>query len=187
MIYGYARVSTGGQDLAGQLERLEKAGCNRIFHEKRSGKDTERPRLKAMLKAVRPGDMVLATSTDRLARNPLDLITILRTLQQKGAGVRLLDEPFIDTTAELADLVLYVVGWAAHWQRRNILRCTAAGRERALARGVKFGRKPKLTADQKAVALARLHAGESTSLVAADLNVSESTLFRVKRAARFRP
>jgi DNA invertase Pin-like site-specific DNA recombinase len=114
MIYGYARVSTEGQDLSAQLERLEAAGCGRIFHEKRSGKNAQRPRLKAMLRQLRQGDLVLATSTDRLARNPLDMLTILRTVQQKGAGVRLLDEPFIDTSTELADLVLYVVGWAAH-------------------------------------------------------------------------
>ncbi|RJT29442.1 recombinase family protein [Mesorhizobium waimense] len=56
----------------------------------------------------------------------------------------------------MSDLILYVVGWAAQWQRRNILRCTAFGRERAKARGVKFGRKPKLDAPQRVAALARL-------------------------------
>lgn len=181
MIYGYARVSTDGQDLGGQLERLAKAGCRRIFYEKRSGKNADRPRLKALLRAVRAGDVVLATTTDRIARNPLDLLTILRRLQARGAGLRLLDEPSIDTTSEMADLIMFVIGWAAHWQRRNILRCTAVGRERAMARGVKFGRKPKLTSEQRQAIAARSETGAPISQLAIDFKVSESTIRRIQR------
>ncbi|MBN9219550.1 MAG: recombinase family protein [Mesorhizobium sp.] len=179
MIYGYARVSTEGQDLADQLEKLGRAGCGRIFHEKRSGKNADRPELQAMLDTLQPGDTVLATVTDRIARDPLDMLTIMRTVKAKGAGLRLLEEPFIDTTSEMADLILYVVGWAAQWQRRNILRCTAIGRERAKARGVKFGRKPKLDAPQQAAALARLAGGDSAREVASAFGVSESTIGRI--------
>ncbi|MER9592839.1 recombinase family protein [Mesorhizobium australicum] len=89
MKYGYARVSTDGQDLGDQLDRLKAAGCERIYHEKKSGKDAQHPRLKAMLRQIRPGDQVLAIATDRVARNPLDLLTILRAIQRKGAGLRL--------------------------------------------------------------------------------------------------
>ncbi|TPL98309.1 recombinase family protein [Mesorhizobium sp. B2-3-10] len=180
MIYGYARVSTEGQDLADQLERLAKAGCQQIFHEKRSGKNADRAELQSMLLGLRAGDTVLATVTDRIARDPLDMLTILRTVKGAGAGLRLLDEPFIDTTSEMSDLILYVVGWAAQWQRRNILRNTAIGRERAMARGVKFGRKPKLCADARRAALDRLKAGENPRQVAAAFGVSESTIARLR-------
>jgi len=180
LIYGYARVSTEGQDLSDQMERLEKAGCHRIFHEKRSGRNAERPELQAMLAGLKPGDTVLATVTDRIARNPLGMLNILRTVKSAGAGLRLLDEPSIDTTSELADLILYVVGWAAQWQRRSILRNTAIGRERAMARGVKFGRKPKLGADERKQVLRLLRAGEDPSAIASTFSVSESTICRVR-------
>lgn len=184
MKYGYARVSTDGQDLGDQLDRLKAAGCERLYFEKRSGKDVERPRLQAMLKSLQPGDQVLAVATDRVARNPLDLLTILRGIQRKGAGLRLLDEPFIDTTSEMADLIMFVVGWAAHWQRRNILRCTAIGRKRAMERGVKFGRKPKLTPHQRQMIVARFAAGVRIPQLAADFEVSESTIRRAQTGSR---
>jgi len=136
-----------------------------------------------MLRSLKPGDQVLAIATDRIARNPLDMLTILRAIQTKGAGLRLLDEPFIDTTSEMADLIMFVVGWAAHWQRRNILRCTAIGRERAMARGVKFGRRPKLTPHQCQAIAARSAAGEPIPQLAADFQVSETTIRRVTKLA----
>ncbi|TCQ17473.1 recombinase family protein [Rhizobium sp. PP-CC-3G-465] len=91
---GYARVSTQGQDLAYQLKKLQAAGCVTIFHEKRSGKSRDgRPELAKLLKLLQPGDVVLATVTDRIARDPLDMLNILSTVKGAGAGLRLLDEP----------------------------------------------------------------------------------------------
>jgi len=180
MKYGYARVSTEAQDLQTQIERLEAAGCARIYAEKRSGADANRPQLKQLLGRLRAGDVVLATVTDRIARDPLDLLDILRRIDRAGAGVRLLDEPFIDTTSELSDLVLFIVGWAAKWQRRRILENTAAGRARAKARGVKFGRKPKLSAEQRTKALALVAGGASYASVASVFGVSSSTVSRLK-------
>jgi len=180
MKYGYARVSTEGQDLSLQIERLEAVGCGRIFHEKRSGKDTRRPQLQRMLETLRPGDTVLAVNADRIARDPFDMLTILRTVKDAGAGVTLLDEPFIDTTSEMSDLVMFVIGWAAKWHRRRILENTAHGRARARANGVKFGRKPKLTAQQKQDALARLAAGEPRWQVARAFSVSDRTIERLR-------
>lgn len=179
MKYGYARVSTEAQDLQTQVERLGAAGCTRIFAEKRSGVDANRPQLKRLLRGLREGDLVLATVTDRIARDPLDLLDILRRIERAGAGVRLLDEPFIDTTSELSDLVLFIVGWAAKWQRRRILENTAAGRARAKALGIKFGRKPKLSPDQRASALALLAGGMSTKAVATEFEISVSTVSRL--------
>lgn len=181
MIYGYARVSTEAQDLAYQLDKLSKAGCERIFHEKRSGKTTvDRPELARLLASLQPGDLMLATATDRVARDPLDLVQILNTVKATGAGLRLLDEPFIDTTSEMADLIAFMVGWAARWHRRRILENTAQGREMARQRGVKFGRKPALTDCQRHEALQRIADGELVREVALSYNVSHSTISRLR-------
>ena len=180
MIYGYARVSTEAQDLAYQLDKLTAAGCGHIFHEKRSGKNTaDRPQLDQLLRALRPGDIMLATVTDRVARDPLDMLTILNKVKAAGAGLKLLDEPFIDTTSELADLVLFIMGWAALWHRRRILENTANGRALAKERGVKFGRKPKLGPQElRKVAECRAK-GEPCARIAKIFGVSESTIFRI--------
>ncbi|MER9177778.1 recombinase family protein [Mesorhizobium sp. M0955] len=179
MKYGYARVSTEAQDLAAQIERLQAAGCEKIFFEKRSGKDADRRQLQRLLKALKPGDVVHAVVSDRMARDPFDMLNILRTVTAAGAGLRLLDEPFIDTTSEMSDLILYLVGWAAKWQRRRILENTSNGRARAKAKGVKFGRKPKLSQQQQREALARLAAGEARVQVAHRFKVSNSTISRL--------
>lgn len=176
---GYARVSTGAQDLAYQLGRLQAAGCGKVFHEKRSGKNTrDRPQLRRMLKALKPGDVVLATVSDRIARDPLDMLHILESVKAAGAGLRLLDEPFIDTTSEMADLFLFILGWFARWHRLRILENTAHGREMARQRGVKFGRPRKLGPDDRARIAERYAQGESCACIARAFGVSESTVFR---------
>ena len=181
MKYGYARVSTEAQDLAEQVERLRKAECEIIFHEKRSGKNADRPELKKMLAGLRPGDEIVATVSDRIARDPLDMLTILNHARSVGAGLKLLDEPFIDTTSEMADVVIYLVGWAAKQHRKRILENTKHGRARAKANGVKLGRKPKLTHHQRKEALTRLLEGEETQReIALSYAVSHQTIGRLK-------
>ncbi|MGX5805322.1 recombinase family protein [Bradyrhizobium sp. Arg314] len=180
MKYGYARVSTEAQDLTAQIERLKAAGCERIFFEKRSGKNADRPQLHRLLRSLKPGDVVHAVVSDRMARDPFDMLNILRTVSAAGAGLRLLDEPFIDTASEMSDLILFLVGWAAKWQRRRILENTSIGRARAMAKGVKFGRKPKLSDQQRREAMAQLAAGEPMGEVAHRYNVSNSTISRLR-------
>jgi DNA invertase Pin-like site-specific DNA recombinase len=184
-LLGYARVSTGGQDLAYQLHRLRSAGCKRIFHEKRSGKNTtNRPELRKLLRSLKPGDVLLATVSDRVARDPMDMLVILNSVKSSGAGLRLLDEPFIDTTSELADLFLFILGWFARWHRLRILENTAHGREMARRRGVKFGRKPKLGPRERAKVIERRANGEPCELIAQAFGVSESTILRVTVASK---
>lgn len=181
MIYGYARVSTEGQDLAYQIGKLEGAGCVRIYQEKRSGKNTvNRPQLTHLLKILKPGDQIFATVTDRVARDPLDLLHILQTVKEAGAALRLLDEPFIDTNSEMADLIMFLIGWAAKWQRKRILENTANGRALAKERGVKFGRKPKLSPHQRREVLLRIENGELIREIARSYNVSHSTILRIR-------
>lgn len=176
---GYARVSTDGQDLAYQLDRLRSAGCRRIFQEKRSGKSArDRPQLQSMLATLKPGDIILSTVTDRMARDPLDMLQILQRVKDAGAGLRLLDEPFIDTTSEMADLLLFILGWFARWHRLRILENTAHGRERAKQRGVKFGRPPKLDANDRSEISKRYANGEGSTDLAAAFCVSQRTIKR---------
>ena len=178
-LIGYARVSTGAQDLAYQLGRLQAAGCGKVFQEKRSGKNTrDRPQLRKMLKTLKPGDVVLATVSDRIARDPLDMLHILEAVKAAGAGLRLLDEPFIDTTSEMADLFLFILGWFARWHRLRILANTAHGRELARQRGVKFGRPPKLGPDDREKIAERRAKGEPCACIAKAFGVSESTVLR---------
>ncbi|MFS8047043.1 recombinase family protein [Rhizobium sp. BR 314] len=181
MIYGYARVSTKKQDLAYQLDRLQKAGCERIIHEKKSGKDTQgRPELLRLLASLEPGDTLLATVTDRVARDPLDMVLVMREVTSVGARLRLLDEPFIDTIHDFGDTAAYLQASGARFQRLRILANTAIGRELAKAKGIKFGRKPKLSLHQKAQVMERKAKGEPYSQIARSYGVSESTILRVR-------
>lgn len=182
-LIGYARVSTEGQDLACQLKRLKKSGCERIFQEKKSGKNIEgRAELRKALAALKHGDMLLATVGDRVARDPLDMLIILNTVRKAGATLWLLDEAFIDKSSETDDLVAYVNGWSSRQQRLKILVNTAAGRERARERGVKFGRKPKLSPRARKIVVERRANGETCACIAKDLGVSESTVLRASAA-----
>ena len=178
MIYGYARVSTDAQDLATQLADLKAAGCAKVFQEKLTGANADRPQLKRMMAALDPGDMVIITAVDRLARDPTDLMVLARDMKQAGAGLRSLAEPALDTTSDFAEIILAMLGVAAKLHRKRILESTARGRDHAKAQGVKFGRKPKLTPHQQREATARVAAGEPQRSVARSFNVSQSTIAR---------
>jgi len=179
MIYGYARVSTNGQDLAQQIAQLEIAGCTKIFREKISGASIERPQLKRAMVALDLGDVLMVTATDRLARNTRDLLNILHAVKEAGAGFRSLAEPMVDTTSQFAEVIIAVLGIAASWERERITERTAAGRAQARARGVKFGRKTALNPYQQAEALDRLAAGDTQRTVAALFDVSQATISRL--------
>lgn len=181
MIYGYARVSTAAQDLDAQRGQLTAAGCGRIFHDKLSGLNADRPQLRKMLATVEAGDTVIIPAIDRLSRDVADLLTIARDLQAAGVGLRSLAEPIIDTRGELSEIVLAVLGLAAKLHHGRIRTSTAIGRAAAKARGVKFGAKPKLTPHQQREAIQRREAGtESVRAIAASYNVSHSTISRLR-------
>ena len=184
MIYGYARVSTTGQDLAQQITQLEAAGCAKIYREKISGGLAERPQLKRAIGALGPGDVLLVTATDRLARNTRDLLNILHAVKEAGAGFRSIAEPMVDTTSQFAEVIIAVLGIAASWERARITERTAAGRTQAKARGVKFGRRAALTPYQQAEALQRLAAGDTQRTVAALFDVDQATISRLYRGER---
>lgn len=182
MIYGYARVSSGGQELTIQLAQLGAAGCTRTFCEKQSGLKDERRELTRMLRELRAGDIVIITALDRLTRGgPYKMLCVLQEITSRGASYRSLAEPWADTTHELGEVLAALVGYIARKTRDDIIRRTAAGRERARARGVRFGRPPKLSSAARIEALERLAAGEAASCLARRYNVSCSTITRLHR------
>src|SRR5271166_1566451 len=179
MIYGYARVSTRAQDHTGQLAQLKAAGCAKVFREKITGTTADRPQLRKLIAVLAPGDVVITPAVDRLSRDTTDLLVIAREMQQAGAGIRSLAEPFLDTTSDFAEIIFAILGVAAKLERRRVLERTARGRADAKAKGVKFGRKPKLTPHQQREARKRIAAGETQRSVARSYNVSQATISRL--------
>jgi DNA invertase Pin-like site-specific DNA recombinase len=176
---GYARVSTDGQTLDAQHQALIGAGADKVFAEKVSGAKTDRKALAKAIAALGHGDVLLVTRLDRLARSTRDLLNVLANVSDKGAGFRSLADPMIDTTSPHGKLILAVLGALAEFERSMILARTSEGRKRAQARGVRFGRKPKLTPHQVAEALARRQAGEPLVDIGRSYNVSHSTISRL--------
>jgi len=178
-VKGYARVSTDGQTLEAQHEALRQAGATQLFSEKQSGVKTDRAALARCLASLEPGDTLLVTKLDRLARSTRDLLNTLDTVAKAGASFRSLGDPWADTTTPHGRLMLTVLGGLAEFERHLILSRTEEGRVRAKARGIKFGRKPKLTKDQRHEAMERREAGETLAEIARSHNVSHMTISRL--------
>lgn len=143
---GYARVSTVGQDLAVQLERL--GGCDKVFKEKRSGVDAGRPELKRCLEYLREGDTLLVTKIDRLARSTSDLYRIISQLTDKGVAFKVVDDPSIDTTSRTGKLVMGILALIAEFENDIRRERQMDGIAKAKERGTRFGRKPELTPER---------------------------------------
>jgi DNA invertase Pin-like site-specific DNA recombinase len=178
MLIGYARVSTDDQNLELQRATLTEAGCTRIYEEKLSGANRNRPELARLLDHLRDGDVVVVHRLDRLARSTRDLLDIAEQLKEAGAGLRSLSEPWADTTSPAGRMVLTVFAGIAEFERALIHERTGAGRATARARGVRFGRPPKLTAEQVVVARRLIDEGTAVRETARILNVHTATLYR---------
>jgi DNA invertase Pin-like site-specific DNA recombinase len=178
-VYGYARVSTNGQTLAQQDAALRSAGCAKTFAEKASGATSDRPELAKVIRRLQPGDVLMVTRLDRLARSTRDLLNILDTIGKAEAGFRSIADAWADTTPPHGRLMLTVLGGLAEFERELIRARTGEGRKRAQARGVRFGRPPKLNAHQRAEAIKRLDAGETQADVARTYGVDATTIGRL--------
>ena len=139
---GYVRVSTVEQHEGRQLEALKLLDIDKLFIEKQSAKDTERPQLKAMLDYARDGDIVYIESFSRLARNTVDLLKLLEELTHKGIGVISLKER-IDTTTASGKLMVTLIGAVATFERDIMLERQREGIALAKAQGKYKGRQPK--------------------------------------------
>jgi len=179
--YGYARVSTDGQSVAAQVDQLIQAGADKVFKETVSGAVTHRQQLKRALDALNEGDVLLISRLDRLARSTRDLLNTLAIIAEKKAAFRSLGDTWADTTTAHGRLMLTVLAGLAEFERELIRARTSEGRARARARGVKLGRRPKLTLHQGREALARLERGEeSLTDIGRTYNVSHSTISRLR-------
>lgn len=178
MLVGYARVSTQDQDPALQLDALKAAGCEKVFTEKASGAQRERPQLQAALDYMREGDTLVIWKLDRLARSLKQLIETVEGLAARGIGLRSLTEA-IDTTTSGGKLIFHIFGALAEFERGVIRERTRAGLDAARARGRTGGRPSALSPDDLAAAKALLCDPDITvEQVARRLGVVPSTLYR---------
>jgi DNA invertase Pin-like site-specific DNA recombinase len=183
--YGYARVSTNGQDLSAQDAGLMAAGCAKVFKEKASGAKSDRPELAKAISRLEEGDVLVVTRLDRLARSTRDLLNVIAAIADRGAGFKSLKDTWADTTTAHGRLMLTVLGGLAEFERELIRARTGEGRKRAKDRGVKFGRPRKMTPHQRQEAIARLVAGETQADVARTYNVDAATICRLAAASPF--
>src|SRR3954467_7283105 len=172
MKYGYARVSTYGQSVATQVTALKQTGAEKVFKEVASGAKTNRAQLHRVLNALDEGDVLIVTRLDRLARSTRDLLNTLASIAAKKAGFRSLSDIWADTTTAHGRLMLTVLAGLAEFERELIRARTGEGRARAKARGVRLGRKPKLTPHQRREALRRRDDGEPLVEIARTFAVS---------------
>jgi len=178
MKYGYARVSTDDQSPALQLTALKRAGCKTVFKDEGlSGATTKRPALLRCLKKLEHGDTLTVWKLDRLGRSLRDLIAMLDDLKRRGVKFRSLTEA-IDTETPTGRAMWQMIGVLAELERSLISERTRAGVKAARGRGVKFGRKPKLSAPQIAHARKLIEKGEDRGEVAGLFKVNRSTLYR---------
>jgi DNA invertase Pin-like site-specific DNA recombinase len=162
-----------------QQAKLKEAGAEKAYAEKMPGAVTDRKALAKAMASLEPGDTLFVCRLDRLARSTRDLLNVLASVSEKGAGFRSLADPMIDTTSPHGKLIIAVFGALAEFERSMIVARTSEGRARAQARGIRFGRKPKLTPHQIAEALARRDAGEPFAEIGRSYNVSHSTISRL--------
>jgi DNA invertase Pin-like site-specific DNA recombinase len=180
MIRGYARVSTDGQSVDAQVRQLRAAGAEKVYRETASRARADRAQLRRVLAQLDKGDVLMVTRLDRLARSTRDLLNTLAAIAEKGAGFRSLGDTWADTTTAHRRLMLTVLGGLAEFERELIRARTSEGRERAKAKGVKLGRKPKLTEHQKREAIKRRERGDETlAEIGRSYNVSGWTISRL--------
>jgi DNA invertase Pin-like site-specific DNA recombinase len=188
--YGYVRVSSREQNEDRQVIALDECGVkiDKLYIDKQSGKDFEREEYQKMLKRLKKGDVIVVKSIDRLGRNYTEIISEWRKITQtKGADIRVLDMPLLDTTKNkdlfgtfISDLVLQILSFVAENERVNIRQRQAEGIAAAKLKGVRFGRPLKYKAEDYAELYAMFRRGEITQKEAmAEMGVCETTYYRI--------
>jgi len=178
---GYARVSSTGQDLTVQLERLKATGCEKVFQEKRSGVDAGRPELKRCLEYLREGDTLLVTKLDRLARSTSDLYCTVSQLGEKGVAFKVTDDPSIDTTSRTGKLIMGMLALIAEFENDIRRERQMDGIAKAKERGVKFGRKRELTSEM-AAEIRTMREDATVPEIMRKTGFSKATVYRALRS-----
>ncbi len=178
---GYVRVSTFEQNAQRQLDEV---AVDRVFTDKASGKDTQRPQLETMLAFVRDGDTVVVHSMDRLARNLDDLRRLVQQLTRRAIRIEFVKEglTFTGEDSPMAQLMLSVMGAFAEFERSLLRERQREGIALARQRGAYRGRKRSLSADQVTDLKRRIAAGERKAHIARELGVSRETVYQYLRA-----
>lgn len=171
---GYVRVSAIDQNEARQIEAL--GDVDRLFSEKVSGKNTDRPQLQEMLAYIREGDVVRAKSPDRLSRSTRDLLSLIERIQGKGAQIEFVDNPSLNTNTPQGTFMLTILGAVAELERATIRERQAEGIAIAKRNGV-YKRAAALSREQIEAARERVDVGVPKAVVARDLGVSRQTLY----------
>ena len=174
-LIGYARVSSVGQSLDVQLDKLKH--CDKIFEEKRSGHSGKRPRLQACLEYVREGDTLVITRLDRLARSTLHLCQIADELARKQVHLQVLDQN-LDTSDATGRLIFNVLGSIAQFETEIRAERQMDGIQKAKERGVQFGKKQKLTDNQIIELQQRRQDGELIKTLMTDYGLSKASIYR---------
>ena len=177
---GYARVSTADQTLKGQLEALKAAGADPIYREKVSGVRADRPQLAKLMGTLKPSDVVVVTKLDRLGRSTRELLDLIDRIGKAGASFRSLGDPLWDTGSSQGRLLSTLLAAIAEFERELIRERTGEGRKRAMAAGVKFGRKRKLSDYQRAEAIKRRGSGETLASIACSYAVDVTLISRLR-------
>jgi DNA invertase Pin-like site-specific DNA recombinase len=172
---GYARVSSVGQTLDVQLDKLKH--CDKIFQEKRSGTTSKRARLSACLEYVREGDTLVVTRLDRLARSTLHLCQIAAELERKRANLQVLDQN-IDTGDATGRLLFNMLGAIAQFETEIRAERQMDGIRKAKERGVRFGKRKKLTPEQVVELQSKREQGELIKTLMKDYDLSKASVYR---------
>ncbi|WP_321503304.1 recombinase family protein [Breoghania sp.] len=183
MIVGYARVSSIGQDHAGQIERLKVAGAEKVYQEKQSGLDRDRPQLAEALRFVREGDVLIVTKLDRLARSAADLHRIVEDLASRDVGFRVLDDPSLDTTTRTGKLVFGILASIAEFETAIRRERQMEGIARAKAEGRTGGRPASVTDEHREEIVRLRREGTSIRAIATTVGFSTATVQKVLKAA----
>lgn len=182
-LYGYARVSTGDQDLALQLDALKNEGCDdkHIFTDKISGATSQRVGLDACLSQLETGDTFLVWRLDRLGRSMSHLVSFVEELRQRGIGFRSICDGAIDTTTASGELVFNIFSSLAQFESRLIQERTRAGLKAARARGRTGGRKPLGPNDPRVKMAKTLHEDKGLDVkeICKQMQISRSTFYRL--------
>src|SRR4051794_680714 len=177
---GYARVSTQQQDLARQIRALKREGCDPIYSDKASGSSmTGRPQLARALDDLDAGRELVIAEWDRATRSMWDGLQIIKAVIDAGAAIKVLDRSYIDLTTPMGRGFMAMLSAMAEDERLRIIKRTHEGRQIARAKGVRMGRKPKLTPHQQQEARRRIAKGEPTRDLAKSYGVSISTISRL--------
>jgi DNA invertase Pin-like site-specific DNA recombinase len=178
---GYARVSTATQSLDRQIAALRDEGCVEIYREKASGKSVNgRPQLERAIDMLGTGDVLVVAEWDRATRSMMDGVRIIERIHARGSLIKVLDKPHLDLTTPIGRGFIAFLSALAEDERQRIVGRATHGRLAARARGVKFGRRYKLTDHQKQEALARLDAGESARAIGKSYDCHHATIARLR-------